>query len=222
VTVRYAFVCDFDGTISPSDIGAEFVRAYSPGREAERGRLLEAWVSGAIGSRELTEAECRLVRVDEAEAVAFVGRFGIDPNFAPFVRAAEARGDRVFVASDGFDFYIEALLGGAGLLRVPRAANRLTFRDGGVVPEFPYEGRGCGRCGNCKGAHARALREAGCRVVVVGDGYSDRCAARVADHVLARGSLAEWCAAEHIPVEPFADFADVARFADRLPGRNGA
>ena len=30
-----AFLCDFDGTISPTDIGAAFARAFSPGGAAE-------------------------------------------------------------------------------------------------------------------------------------------------------------------------------------------
>jgi 2-hydroxy-3-keto-5-methylthiopentenyl-1-phosphate phosphatase len=52
---------------------------------------------------------------------------------------------------------------------------------------------------------------------MVGDGLSDRCAARVADHVVARGALAEWCAAEGIAYHGFADFADVARIARAMP-----
>ena len=123
------------------------------------------------------------------------------------------------MVSDGFDFYIQRLLGAAGLDTLPYSSNRVRFEDGGVTPEFPRAGRGCGRCGNCKGAEVAQAHEEGFRVVMVGDGYSDRCAAWVADHVLARGALAEWCAAEGIVFEPFADFADVARFAAALPGR---
>ena len=219
MSVRYAFLCDFDGTIAPHDIGAGFIRTFSPGMDAERQVLFAAWRDGRIGSRELSEAECRMVRVSEPEAMAFADRFTIDPQFARFAREAEARGDRVRVVSDGYDFYIRRLLGAAGLGSLPYCANRVRFEAGGVTPEFPHAGRGCGRCGNCKGAEVAQAHEEGFRVVIVGDGYSDRCAARVADHVLARGALAEWCVAEGIAFEPFADFADVARFAVALPGR---
>ena len=217
--VRYAFLCDFDGTIAPHDIGAGFIRTFSPGRDAERGVLFGAWRDGKIGSRDLTEAECRMVRVSESQAMEFADGFTIDPQFAPFAREAEARGDRVRVVSDGFDFYIRRLLGAAGLGLLPYSSNRVRFEGGGVTPEFPRAGRGCGRCGNCKGAEVAQAHEEGFRVVMVGDGYSDRCAARVADHVLARGALAEWCGLEGIAFEPFADFADVARLASALPGR---
>ncbi len=219
MTVRYAFLCDFDGTIAPHDIGAGFIREFSPGMDAERDALLAAWRDGSIGSRELTEAECRMVRVSEPQAMAFANRFDIDPGFAPFTREAEARGDRIRVVSDGFGFYIRRLLDAAGLSALQRTSNRLRFQGGAVVPEFPNAGRGCGRCGNCKGAEVEQVRAEGFSVVMVGDGFSDRCAARVADHVLARGALAEWCAAEGIAWHRFQDFADVARFAAALPGR---
>ena len=219
MTVRYAFLCDFDGTIAPYDIGAEFIRSFSPGMEAERNTLLAAWRDGSIGSRELTEAECRMVRVSEAEAMAFADRFAIDPHFARFVSEAEARGDRIRVVSDGFDFYIRRLLDQAGLGTLPRTSNRLCFADGRVAPEFPNAGRGCGRCGNCKGAEVGQVRTEGFSVVMVGDGLSDRCAAQVADHVVARGALAEWCAAQGIFAHAFEDFAGVARIAAALPRR---
>jgi len=211
-----AFACDFDGTIAPHDVGAEFARHFSPGRERERAELLEAWQSESIGGRELTEAQCRLVRATAAQARAFARRFAIDSTFAPFVGEAESFGEPVIVVSDGFDFYIRALLGEAGLDRLPHTANHLRFaEEERVVPEFPHSG-GCGRCGNCKAPHVLALAAGGRRTVFVGDGYSDRCAARIADHVVARGSLAEWCEQAGIAFAPFTEFADVARIARAL------
>jgi 2-hydroxy-3-keto-5-methylthiopentenyl-1-phosphate phosphatase len=59
----------------------------------------------------------------------------------------------------------------------------------------------------------RRYREKGFEVVMVGDGLSDRCGARAADRVVARGELLEWCRAQGIAAEPFADFADVEALA---------
>jgi 2-hydroxy-3-keto-5-methylthiopentenyl-1-phosphate phosphatase len=208
------FLCDFDGTISPTDIGAAFARAFSPGGAAEHEALIEPWARGEMGHRELTEAQCRLIAATEAEALAFARGFRLDPAFAPFVREARARGDEVMVLSEGFDFYLAERLASAGLGDVPFAANRLVFEAGRVVrPEFPWHEGGCGRCGNCKGRHAREWRERGHRTVLVGDGFSDRCGAREADRVIARGDLLAWCGREGIAAVPFEDFVDVARIA---------
>jgi 2-hydroxy-3-keto-5-methylthiopentenyl-1-phosphate phosphatase len=91
----------------------------------------------------------------------------------------------------------------------------MRFADARVIPEFPHVG-GCGQCGNCKGQHVANWRARGYVTVIVGDGYSDRCAARTADHVIARGSLAHWCAAQGIVAHEFVDFHDVARIARAL------
>ena len=117
------------------------------------------------------------------------------------------------VVSEGFDFYVADQLARAGLAGVPFTANRLRFEGRRVVPEFPWSAGGCGRCGNCKGQHVRRWRARGLRTVLVGDGLSDRCGAREADGVLARGDLLAWCRREGLAAGPFRDFADVAAFA---------
>lgn len=209
-----AWLCDFDGTISPTDIGAAFARAFSPGGAAEQEDLLGPWTRGEMGHRDLTRAQCRLITADAGEALAFTRGFALDPHFAPFVREAAARGDAVMVVSEGFDFYVADQLARAGLAELPFAANRLRFEPGGAVtPGFPWADGGCGDCGNCKGRHVRAWRERGFTTVLVGDGLSDRCGARAADEVIARGELLAWCRREGLAAREFRDFADVAALA---------
>jgi len=59
------------------------------------------------------------------------------------------------------------------------------------------------------------------RAVFVGDGLSDRCGARRADQVYAKGDLLDWCRAEGIAARPFGDFHEVAR-AEGLAVDEGA
>jgi 2,3-diketo-5-methylthio-1-phosphopentane phosphatase len=214
----FAYLCDFDGTISPTDIGAALVRRFSAGREAERDALLARWMEGGLGHRDLTRAECELVTVSEADAVAFTRGFRLDPQFAPFVREALGRGDAVMVVSEGLDFYVRDHLQRAGFPDLPWAANALRFDDGGRVhAEFPFQDPACDACGNCKAQHVRRYRGRGFHTVLVGDGFSDRCGARAADTVLARGDLLAWCEREgvaHVPVGHFGDVAEFARQRD--------
>lgn len=209
-----AWLCDFDGTVSPRDIGAAFVERFSSGGEAARVPELSGWLEGRVGHRELTRAQCACVRADREEALAFARGFALDPAFAPFAREALARGDRVMVVSEGFDFYVRDLLEREGLGTLPWAANHLRFEpDGHVTPEFPFADPACDDCGNCKAQHVRRYRSEGRRVVLVGDGASDRHGALAADEVLARGGLLEWCRANDIAATPFHDFRDVAAVA---------
>jgi len=204
-----AFLCDFDGTISPHDLGHAFVERYAVGGEARLEALANAWRAGTLGHRELTEAECALLRCSEDEARGFTAGFAIDPGFALFARGARSRGDAVTVLSEGFDFYIRALLEREGLGWLEVRSNRVRFERGGVIPEFPYAALSCGRCGNCKAAHVRDWRARGYRTVLIGDGYSDRCGAREADVVLAQGALETWCECEGVAFERFTSFEDV-------------
>ena len=211
-----AYLCDFDGTVSPRDIGAAFVEQFSADGGAARVPELQAWLAGTLGHRELTRAQCACVRAREAEALEFARAFRLDARFAPFAREALGRGDAVMIVSEGFDFYVRDHLAREGLGELPWAANRLLFRDdGGVEPEFPFADPACADCGNCKAQHVRRYRSRGYHTVLVGDGTSDRHGALAADAVLARGSLLEWCRAEGVPHRAFEDFGDVAEYARR-------
>ncbi|MFM7231267.1 MAG: HAD-IB family phosphatase [bacterium] len=209
-----AYLCDFDGTVSPRDIGAAFAERFSPEGAAARVPELQAWLAGDIGHRALTRAQCAQVRALEAEALEFTRGFRLDPRFAPFVREALGRGDAVMVVSEGFDFYVRDQLAREGLADLPWAANRLVFGDdGGVAPEFPFADPACDACGNCKAQHVRRYRSRGYFTVLVGDGTSDRHGALAADAVLACRSLREWCTAEGVPHTAFEHFGDVAEYA---------
>lgn len=215
--MAFAYLCDFDGTVSPRDIGAALAERFSPAGAAGRLPMLEEWLAGRVGHRELTEAQCALLRVTEDEALAFTRTFRLDPHFAPFVREALGRGDAVMIVSEGLDFYVRDHLARAGFPDLPWAANRAVFADGGLHAEFPFADPACPSCGNCKAQHVRRYRGRGFHTVLVGDGTSDRHGALAADSVLARGSLRDWCRAEglaHVAVEHFGDVAEWARRRD--------
>jgi len=209
-----AWLCDFDGTVSPRDLGKAFAERFSPGGAAERVPELAEWFAGRCGHRAVTRAQCAVMRARRDEAVAFARGFALDPAFAPFAREAQARGDAVMVVSEGFDFYVRELLEREGLATLPWAANHLRFEaDGRVTPEFPFADPACDDCGNCKAAHVRRYQAQGFRVALVGDGGSDRHGALAADEVFARGTLLEWCRANGVAHTPFHDFRDVAAVA---------
>src|SRR5205823_2285092 len=97
----------------------------------------------------------------------------------------QARGVELWLASGGFDFYIEALLG-ERLARFERALfNRVRFEEDRLLVEFPHEAMACGRCAVCKGRVCDLARAAGRRVLFAGDGWSDRCVLGRADAVFA-------------------------------------
>jgi 2,3-diketo-5-methylthio-1-phosphopentane phosphatase len=132
----------------------------------------------------------------------------IDSGFGPLVDRLQASGAEVAVVSDGWGFYIDDVLASWDL---PVFTNTIDFTNQSLVsPHANPECETCGECGTCKPRIVSAAAARGKRTVFIGDGTSDRHAARVADEVFAKGALAEWCAEQDIDHTRFDVLDDVA------------
>ncbi len=86
-------------------------------------------------------------------------------------------------------------------------ANEVAWHPEGWRATF-RNGDDCGTCGEpCKRPDVSGDEH----VIYVGDGYSDRCAAEVADRVFARRSLARYLDERGVAYEPFEDFHEIDR-----------
>jgi 2,3-diketo-5-methylthio-1-phosphopentane phosphatase len=198
---------DFDGTISTHDIGVHLLERLATGDWRALGDRFEA---SEIGSRECMEKEwaCIPDHVDEATRHAVAAEIPLDPGFGPLVEGLRARGAEVIVVSDGFGFYVHDHL---AAFDVPVFTNAVDFATNTITyPHAQDRCDHCGECGTCKPAVLRGASSRGRTTVFVGDGISDRHAARAADVVFATKSLARWCIEEGIAHTPFATLADVA------------
>jgi len=201
-------LCDFDGTICSIDMGNELLMHFT----AQGWKQIdEAYCRGEIGSREAYEQLAELFRGTQEESLAYIlARERLDPYFPDFCSFCREHGIELVITSDGLDFYIAAILARHGLGTIPFFANAAIFRpDGTLTVEFPQQERCCPKCGTCKKIILRQRRQQYDRIVYVGDGYSDVCAAQEADLIFAKGVLAERCRAHGSPAVPFADFGDI-------------
>ncbi|HET58472.1 MAG TPA: hypothetical protein ENN35_08540 [Deltaproteobacteria bacterium] len=183
------FLCDFDGTLSPNDMGRDILRFFSTNDEWKQVTL--DYVNGDIGSQEAYRKIAVHMRTSPEEMRRFVlDRGGLDPDFPAFYDYCTANGHDVVIASDGFDFYIETLLKRYGLADITYYANRIVFeKNRTVTVEFPHRNEECNLCGNCKLAVLRRLRPNYKTIIYVGDGPSDLCPAEEADLIFARDVL---------------------------------
>lgn len=190
-------VLDWDGTVTETDSLWMVLEEF--GDQEVFARVEGSLVQGRLSFQEVMELEFATVTASVDEVVAFLCReVRIRPGFAELARAR-----RPLVLSSGFHELIEPLLEREGVGLDLRANRIETGPDGWrVVWRDPEP---CPVCGDlCK---RRSLPAA--PFAYVGDGYSDRCAALVAERVFARDGLAEWLAAEDIAFEPFDDLHDV-------------
>jgi len=203
---RSLVVCDFDGTVCSVDMCNEILERFAGDWEA----IDRSYASGEFGSREAYRRIAPLIAAGRSEMLDFVlSRQGLDPFFPEFHRFCRERGMGLKIVSDGLDFYIEALLRRRGLA-CETYSNRVLFpAGGGIDVEFPHMNETCGRCGTCKRSLLDRFRLEYGRILYVGDGHSDICAAQAADRVFGKSVLYEKCMQNGTPCIPYRDFGDL-------------
>ncbi len=224
------FFIDFDGTITTVDVVDLLLERFAA---PEWKAVEEEWASGMIGSRECLLRQVALIKASPDELKTLLNDVELDPHFLDFLRFARRSGVPVAVVSDGFDWVIRQVLGrclsDTELESLPVYSNRLVWEGGKPVVSFGEEKPCEHACANCKPAIMKRLRGPNETVVFVGDGLSDRFAAKEAAFAFSKGKLSLYCRENNIRHRPYADFKDIrewlAKYADnhavaaRLLGR---
>ncbi len=217
---RWAVVCDFDGTATVEDL-ADALSIHYIGHDRWK-RANDAFHAGEIPFEQLLREIFEPIAASPDEVRAFTREHvRFRPGFERLLASCRAGGVPFVLASGGLDIYIRhalELLPPELTRGLDVRANHAEYVPGGLRLSFPFQHApgACGTCGSCTGAIVRELQEKGCRVVAVGDGNADRCSARVADVVFARGRLLDWCRRGGVACEPFESLDAVA---DRVAAR---
>ena len=205
---------DFDGTIVQNDVGDLLFQTF--GDVPMCAQAVRAWLDDEISSRACWQRQAETARVTQQQLDEFCDTQAIARGFVEFASYCRRKDWRLYVLSDGLDYYIRRIFSRYDL-DLPVFSNTLKFLppQNGAIPdriavEFPFFEHSCGRCGNCKSYHVRRLAEPNRKSVYIGDGFSDRCGAQAADVICAKGDLAEWCIANRKPYFPFEDFEAIA------------
>ena len=205
---KLLIACDFDGTITQHDTLHLIV-----GRYGERG-LWEAIEprlrAGEVTLEQAMQEEFAGVRATPEQVRDLVlSDAGLRRGFTEFVAWARERGHRLVVLSSGFRFVIDAVLQRWGLGHLEIASHEARFTADGCTLVWGDRGERCAECGRRCKRHDVRTRRVDETVVMIGDGISDRCVARMADVVFARAGLARDLAIDGVPYTPFEDFDEV-------------
>ena len=204
------FFLDFDGTISTKDVVDAVLSRFAP---PEWEAIEREWVLGNIGSRECLSKQLALVRAGMPELEAVLKHVKLDPGFESFLKTATEREVPVTIASDGFDVFIRKILDQSLAQKslmdnVPVFCNRLEIRAGRLNTFFDSAPCAHG-CANCKEAVLKRLTGEKDFTIFVGDGLSDRFAAKASDLVFAKGALLDFCRAHKLKHRAYADFGEI-------------
>lgn len=204
-------ILDFDGTIACKDVGDALCDRFAP---PEWRAIDEKCVNFEVPLPDAQAEMWAMVRAtpDQFRAAVFeLGTFRA--GFDRLLARAARDGVRLVIASGGFELYIDQLLGARRHRFEAIWANEMTLTGTGVRVSFPHrETLGCWSDAVCKGRICERYQAQGHRVVYVGDGSSDRCAAGKADRMYCiRGSLlARLCAELGVEAVAIDDFDGVS------------
>ncbi|HLX11580.1 MAG TPA: 2-hydroxy-3-keto-5-methylthiopentenyl-1-phosphate phosphatase [Bacteroidota bacterium] len=193
--------------------------------------FIEEYRHGKISAAECFRRECAACgEVDKRELDAYIDSKKIDSTFPAFVNFCKLEGFGCTIVSDGMDYYIQRILDREGLGEVKVFSNKLHFaspphhprpllhKEGRTSeemvifsPEFPHESESCDRCACCKRNILLTNSGDDDILVLIGEGYSDRCPAPYADMVFAKDNLLTYCRQEEIPHSEYSTFGDITR-----------
>ncbi|MEW5785956.1 MAG: MtnX-like HAD-IB family phosphatase [Bacillota bacterium] len=202
-----AYVLDFDGTITAADLSTELARRFDARKFWE---IEQAYRRREFGMKVWLKEISAVLPADLEMMISLaLEQATLRPGFKEFLEYTRSEGASVYIASDGFGFYIEPILEAAGCLAY---INRLYKNeavagvDGRLEILTVHAHISCPVCGNCKAAHVAALKQQGFKVIYTGDGTNDRFGASQADFVFARDRLADVLAEKEFPFTYWQDF----------------
>jgi 2,3-diketo-5-methylthio-1-phosphopentane phosphatase len=212
----WSVLCDFDGTISTSDVTDTLLEAFGkPGwREIEA-----EWLAGNIGSRVCMQQQIACLDASKEELDEAIDAIDVDGAFAAFVEAVNTRGWELSIVSDGLDYAISRILQRRRLPALPFYANHLVQageRSWRLESPHASEATCYSASGLCKCAFAHRARAAGRKVLMIGDGRSDFCVAGNVDWVLAKNFLITHCLDKRLPHVSISGFDDAIRMIPAL------
>ena len=201
-----AIFSDFDGTIACPDT-LNFLAETFAGPEFRQG-IGKRIASGELSLRDGIQQEVALIQGTLEEILSYLRKHvEIDKAFPAFAAWCCKENIPLTILSAGIKDIIEDLLRPYSLKQVKVLANPLRIDQGKwslqFLDETPW--------GHDKSRAVRQAKAEGYCVVYLGDGLSDRGAARIADLVFAKAGLARYCAEQQIPHKAFADFHEVQR-----------
>jgi 2-hydroxy-3-keto-5-methylthiopentenyl-1-phosphate phosphatase len=203
--VSFAILCDFDGTVCPTQMMDFLYQHFA----ASGMKFAEQWGRGEISTQEEIKSTFSTVRASREEMEAALDTIEIDPHFPAFLEFCRSHDYPIAIVSDGLEWYIDYILARHDIRGVDIYANQIHFEDEGFRFEFPWYDDETPMRGVCKPMIVRRYQESGRKVVYAGDGLSDFEVIGVADHIFARRKLARFAREQGIEFTEFNDCRDL-------------
>ncbi|PYZ95168.1 2,3-diketo-5-methylthio-1-phosphopentane phosphatase [Salipaludibacillus keqinensis] len=206
---KWAFISDFDGTISKKDFYWIIIEKYYPEGEA----LFHQWKNGDMKDIEFLATIFGSINQTEKQTLKDIHEIPIDEHAIPFIRAVQEAGGDFYILSAGTDFYIQHILNEKELTNVQVFSNKGYFKENNVHMDIdPNEWHFSDRYGIDKSVVIQHIKESYDHVFYFGDSEPDSHPAKYADTMFAKDALIMILKEQGVPYIPVRDFKDVNRF----------
>jgi 2-hydroxy-3-keto-5-methylthiopentenyl-1-phosphate phosphatase len=206
---KWAFVSDFDGTISKEDFYIVMMDKYFPeGRE-----LFKKWKAGFIKDIDFLAMVFKSINQDEEKIIKDILAIPIDEYVPDFIKRVQESGADFYILSAGTDYYIYHVLKKYGVTNVKVFSNEGQFREKNVHMNIDKDHwHYSERYGIDKSKVILKLKEEYETVYFIGDSEPDSHPACHADLTFAKNGLQDILREKKIPFVPVADFKEVETY----------
>jgi 2-hydroxy-3-keto-5-methylthiopentenyl-1-phosphate phosphatase len=211
---QYVIVSDFDGTVTLEDSNAKLFEVLGDDKNAQ---IEVDFLAGLIGNRQAWIEHFQSARITIEEYYKVLDEnVTLDEGFDDFLYHVKKNKLPLYILSAGFHQGISHVMGRERLENVEVIANEFVEKEH-IYPKFATTDPVCksiiGPCGNCKRGFVNELKEKSKKkIIYIGDGISDFCAAQNSDLLFAKDSLKTICDENQMPYIPFLGFDDVTRY----------
>jgi 2-hydroxy-3-keto-5-methylthiopentenyl-1-phosphate phosphatase len=205
---NWAFVSDFDGTISKKDFYWIVIEKYFP----DGSELVKKWKSGEIKDIDFLSTVFTSIHQEEEQIIQDALDIPIDEHVPAFIRRVQENGGDFYVLSAGTDYYIQHVLEKYGVQNVQVLSNRGYYQDRNIHLDIdPQNKYHSDRYGIDKSKVIQDLKKKYKTVHFAGDSEPDSHPAVHADLNFAKDRLQEILTENGVPYVPVESFVEIEK-----------
>lgn len=206
---KWAFVSDFDGTITKEDFYWTVIHEYYP----EGKSLHKKWKAGKLKDIDFLAKIFSSIDKEENQIIQTVHSMPIDEHVPAFIQKVQDHGGDFIILSAGTNYYIKRLLEKYKIKNVQIYANEGYFHNNNIRLRLDeniwYHSE---RYGIDKSKVIRKLKTKYESVYFIGDSEPDSHPAVDADITFAKGVLQSLLRERKIPFQPVESFIEVEQY----------
>ncbi|RKL69301.1 2,3-diketo-5-methylthio-1-phosphopentane phosphatase [Salipaludibacillus neizhouensis] len=207
--VKWAFISDFDGTISKKEFYWILIDTYFP----EGKQLYHRWKNGELTDIEFIKKVFGSINQSEDIIKKQIQEMPLDEHAIPFIHKVLENDGDFYILSPGTDYYIQQILAKNNLSNIDVFSNKGFFKDKNIHLEIDRNAWNYSEhCGVDMEVTFKKLKEPYDYVFYYGDSELDALPAKYADQTFAKNLLINALIDNKQPFIPVRDFKDVQTF----------